>query len=161
MAWSIFITACCFIVLHAQGAPRTAVYNFVKCQPQGNDPNCVTQQSPPMEWSPDLPKKLPPSSASFLDALPVEDEGSTGTFEMERELLEPVDFSGSGSGDSGGPVWDPAFLFPTDEWELDSDKSWIEEGRLALERAEANGLWDMFEMLREHPPLGEDQLYEV
>ncbi|XP_077448822.1 uncharacterized protein LOC144068288 [Stigmatopora argus] len=160
MAWSLFIAACCLVVLHAHGAPRTAVYNFVKCQPQDNNPNCVTQQSPPMEWSPDLPNKLPPSSASFLDAQPVEDEGSSGTFEMEPELLEPVDFSGSGSGDSGGPVWSDALLIPTYEWELGSGKSWIEEGRRLLEKADAEDLWGLFRRSAEVPPLGEGPLWE-
>uniref|UniRef100_A0A3Q0R8T4 Uncharacterized protein n=1 Tax=Amphilophus citrinellus TaxID=61819 RepID=A0A3Q0R8T4_AMPCI len=48
------------------GAPRTAVYKFVKCSPDGDQANCVTQQSPEMEWSPDLPSKLPASAAQDL-----------------------------------------------------------------------------------------------
>uniref|UniRef100_A0A3Q1BXY5 Uncharacterized protein n=1 Tax=Amphiprion ocellaris TaxID=80972 RepID=A0A3Q1BXY5_AMPOC len=45
------------------GAPRTAVYKFVRCNPEGGQANCVTQQTPEMTWSPDLPAKLPASRA--------------------------------------------------------------------------------------------------
>uniref|UniRef100_A0A8C9ZK67 Uncharacterized protein n=1 Tax=Sander lucioperca TaxID=283035 RepID=A0A8C9ZK67_SANLU len=44
------------------GAPRTAVYKFVRCNPKGDQANCVTQQSQEMAWSPDLPAKLPAST---------------------------------------------------------------------------------------------------
>uniref|UniRef100_A0A3P8P521 Uncharacterized protein n=1 Tax=Astatotilapia calliptera TaxID=8154 RepID=A0A3P8P521_ASTCA len=46
-------------------APRTAVYKFMRCNPDGDQANCVTQQSPEMEWSPDLPSKLPASAADI------------------------------------------------------------------------------------------------
>uniref|UniRef100_A0A3B4ZEH8 Uncharacterized protein n=1 Tax=Seriola lalandi dorsalis TaxID=1841481 RepID=A0A3B4ZEH8_SERLL len=48
------------------GAPRTAVYKFVRCNPKGDQANCVTQQSPEMAWNPDLPGKLPASAAQYL-----------------------------------------------------------------------------------------------
>jgi len=48
------------------GAPRTAVYKFVRCNPEGDQANCVTQQSPKMAWSPELPAKLPASTARYL-----------------------------------------------------------------------------------------------
>lgn len=48
------------------GAPRKAVYKFVKCNPEGDQANCVTQQSPSMAWSPDLPAKLPAATAQYL-----------------------------------------------------------------------------------------------
>uniref|UniRef100_A0A672F9J5 Uncharacterized protein n=1 Tax=Salarias fasciatus TaxID=181472 RepID=A0A672F9J5_SALFA len=48
------------------GAPRTAVYKFVRCNPEDDDANCVTQQTQEMEWSPDLPGKLPASAAQNL-----------------------------------------------------------------------------------------------
>lgn len=48
------------------GAPTTAVYKFVKCNPEGNQANCVTQESPVMEWTPDLPNKLPAATALYL-----------------------------------------------------------------------------------------------
>uniref|UniRef100_A0A669CP12 Uncharacterized protein n=2 Tax=Oreochromis TaxID=8139 RepID=A0A669CP12_ORENI len=50
------------IFLCTRDSPRTAVYNFVRCNPDGDQANCVTQQSPEMEWSPDLPTKLPASA---------------------------------------------------------------------------------------------------
>uniref|UniRef100_A0A3Q3N3V3 Uncharacterized protein n=1 Tax=Mastacembelus armatus TaxID=205130 RepID=A0A3Q3N3V3_9TELE len=48
------------------GAPTTAVYKFVICNPDGNQANCVTQQSPKIAWRPDLPGKLPASTAQNL-----------------------------------------------------------------------------------------------
>uniref|UniRef100_A0A8D2ZRK8 Uncharacterized protein n=1 Tax=Scophthalmus maximus TaxID=52904 RepID=A0A8D2ZRK8_SCOMX len=48
------------------GAPQTAVYKLVKCNPEGDQANCVTHQSPEMAWSPDLPAKLPASTAQHL-----------------------------------------------------------------------------------------------
>ncbi|XP_077376088.1 serglycin [Festucalex cinctus] len=100
MAWTLFIAACCLVALHAEGAPKTAVYKFVKCRPEGDRANCVTQQSPQMEWSTDLPTKLPASSAQYLDGLPVEEEGSTSE---STDVVQPED--GSGSEGSAGPFW--------------------------------------------------------
>ncbi|XP_077420013.1 serglycin [Vanacampus margaritifer] len=100
MAWTLFIAACCLLALHAEGAPKTAVYKFVKCRPEGERANCVTQQSPPMEWSPDLPTKLPASSAQYLDGLPLEEEGLTSE---STEVVQPED--GSGYEGSAGPLW--------------------------------------------------------
>uniref|UniRef100_A0A3B3Z9R7 Uncharacterized protein n=1 Tax=Periophthalmus magnuspinnatus TaxID=409849 RepID=A0A3B3Z9R7_9GOBI len=48
------------------GAPTTAVYNFLKCNPEGDQANCITHQTRSMEWSPDLPTKLPASLADLL-----------------------------------------------------------------------------------------------
>lgn len=48
------------------GAPRTAVYKFVRCNPVGDQANCVTHQGPEMAWNPDLPAKLPASAAQYL-----------------------------------------------------------------------------------------------
>ncbi|XP_063316456.1 serglycin isoform X2 [Pelmatolapia mariae] len=71
----LLIISC--LALHStKGAPRTAVYKFVRCNPDGDQANCVTQQSPEMEWSPDLPSKLPASTVEYLEAEPVEDENS-------------------------------------------------------------------------------------
>uniref|UniRef100_A0A4W6G2F9 Uncharacterized protein n=1 Tax=Lates calcarifer TaxID=8187 RepID=A0A4W6G2F9_LATCA len=56
---------CCLTLLLPLGAPRTAVYKFVRCNPEGGKANCVTQQSAEMEWSPDLPAKLPASTAQM------------------------------------------------------------------------------------------------
>ncbi|XP_041834116.1 serglycin [Melanotaenia boesemani] len=64
----------CLALHNGQGAPRKAVYKFVRCNPEGDQANCVTQQSPEMPWSPDLPAKLPASTAQYLEAEPVEDE---------------------------------------------------------------------------------------
>ncbi|XP_037103030.1 serglycin [Syngnathus acus] len=121
MAWVLFIATCCLIGLHAEGAPRTAVYKFVRCRPEGDLTNCVTQQSPQMEWSPDLPTKLPPSSAEYLDAQPVdEEEGSASTSES-FEVEQPED--GSGYEGSAGPFWMDYTLDRNIEQEIGSGES--------------------------------------
>uniref|UniRef100_A0A3Q3EWQ0 Uncharacterized protein n=1 Tax=Labrus bergylta TaxID=56723 RepID=A0A3Q3EWQ0_9LABR len=55
-----------FFLAFMKGAPRTAVYKFVRCNPEGGQANCVTQQSPEMTWSPELPVKLLASTAQRL-----------------------------------------------------------------------------------------------
>ncbi|XP_051920389.1 serglycin [Hippocampus zosterae] len=119
MAWTIFLAACCLIALHAEGAPRTAVYKFVKCRPEGNHANCVTQRSPQMEWSPDLPTKLPPSSAHYLDAQPVEQEGSGSMSEFDD--VQPED--GSGYEGSAGSFWIDSSFDTNTEQEMGSGES--------------------------------------
>uniref|UniRef100_A0A3P9K499 Uncharacterized protein n=1 Tax=Oryzias latipes TaxID=8090 RepID=A0A3P9K499_ORYLA len=42
------------------------VYKFVRCNPNGDQANCVVQQTPKMPWSPELPSKLPASTAQYL-----------------------------------------------------------------------------------------------
>ncbi|XP_051800976.1 serglycin [Acanthochromis polyacanthus] len=64
----------CLALHNGKGAPSTAVYKFVKCNPEGGEANCVIQQTPKMAWSPDLPAKLPASAAQYLEAEPVEDD---------------------------------------------------------------------------------------
>uniref|UniRef100_A0A3P8W8R4 Uncharacterized protein n=1 Tax=Cynoglossus semilaevis TaxID=244447 RepID=A0A3P8W8R4_CYNSE len=55
-----------FLFIFLLGAPRDAVYKFLKCNPTGDRTNCVTHQSPEMEWSPELPGKLPASTAQNM-----------------------------------------------------------------------------------------------
>uniref|UniRef100_A0A3Q2WXM2 Chemokine interleukin-8-like domain-containing protein n=1 Tax=Haplochromis burtoni TaxID=8153 RepID=A0A3Q2WXM2_HAPBU len=59
-------TLCLFFFFFLPGLMSTAVYKFMRCNPDGDQANCVTQQSPEMEWSPDLPSKLPASAAEYL-----------------------------------------------------------------------------------------------
>ncbi|XP_012775070.1 serglycin isoform X1 [Maylandia zebra] len=75
----------CLALHSTKGAPRTAVYKFMRCNPDGDQANCVTQQSPEMEWNPDLPSKLPASAAEYLEAEPVEDENSPMEEDDEEE----------------------------------------------------------------------------
>ncbi|XP_041642929.1 serglycin [Cheilinus undulatus] len=70
----LFVVVSCLALQIGKGAPKKAVYKFVKCNPEGGQANCVTQQSPEMTWSPELPSKLPASAAQYLEAEPVEDE---------------------------------------------------------------------------------------
>ncbi|XP_072321109.1 serglycin [Eucyclogobius newberryi] len=91
-----------------QGAPSTAVYKFVKCNPEGDQANCITHQTANMEWSQDLPTKLPASAAQYLEAEPVEDERDPEEEDIvEEESLSAEDkspevyLSEDGSGDEG------------------------------------------------------------
>ncbi|CAG05688.1 unnamed protein product [Tetraodon nigroviridis] len=62
----LLVVVCCLALHNGKGAPRNARYMFVRCSPDGDQANCVTQQTPEMTWSPDLPAKLPASTAQFL-----------------------------------------------------------------------------------------------
>uniref|UniRef100_A0A3Q2Z1K4 Uncharacterized protein n=1 Tax=Hippocampus comes TaxID=109280 RepID=A0A3Q2Z1K4_HIPCM len=121
MCVCVWVCVCvCVCVVFVLRAPRTAVYKFVKCRPEGNRANCVTQQSPQMEWSPDLPTKLPPpSSAPYLDAQPVEEEGSGSM--SESEDVQPED--GSGYEGSAGSFWMDSSFDTNTEQEMGSGES--------------------------------------
>ncbi|XP_076012226.1 serglycin [Genypterus blacodes] len=95
------IVAFCLAVNSGIGAPSTAKYQFVRCNPAGGQSNCVTHQSPEMEWSPELPSKLPASATQYLDAKPVvEDEQPKR--EEEKSMFMSEDGSGfEGSADGG------------------------------------------------------------
>ncbi|XP_051236504.1 serglycin [Dicentrarchus labrax] len=141
----LLVTAC--LALHnGKGAPRTAVYNFVRCNPEGDKANCVTQQSPEMAWSPDLPAKLPASTAQYLEAEPVEDESPMRDEEEEEEMeeddapmmsdvgdegespdvIQPEDGSGYYEG-SADTLMDRLPYFVNAESEPGSGESWTEE----------------------------------
>ncbi|XP_056237269.1 serglycin [Seriola aureovittata] len=81
----LLLVISCLALHNGKGAPRTAVYKFVRCNPKGDQANCVTQQSPEMAWNPDLPGKLPASAAQYLEAEPVEDESPQREEEDEEE----------------------------------------------------------------------------
>ncbi|XP_068178538.1 serglycin [Antennarius striatus] len=69
-----FLIISCLAFHTGKGAPRRAVYKFVKCNPEGNQANCITHKSAKMAWSPELPTKLPAADALYLKAKPVEEE---------------------------------------------------------------------------------------
>ncbi|XP_054892298.1 serglycin [Poeciliopsis prolifica] len=81
----LLLAVACLALHEGKGAPRTAVYKFLRCNPADGRVNCVTQQSPEMPWSPELPSKLPASEADSLDAEPVEDESPPGEDPKEDE----------------------------------------------------------------------------
>ncbi|CAN9506976.1 unnamed protein product [Ophioblennius macclurei] len=86
----VLLLAVCVLSLHnGMGAPRTGLYKFVRCNPDGDDANCVTYQTQEVELSPDLPAKLPASAAQYLEAEPVEDESpdwSEGDVKEEQQM---------------------------------------------------------------------------
>ncbi|KAJ0002185.1 hypothetical protein NQD34_001981 [Periophthalmus magnuspinnatus] len=81
----LFVVVFSLALSGGQGAPTTAVYNFLKCNPEGDQANCITHQTRSMEWSPDLPTKLPASAAQYLVTEPVEDEKDP---EEEEDTVE-------------------------------------------------------------------------
>ncbi|XP_036950949.1 serglycin [Acanthopagrus latus] len=131
----LFLVICCLALHNGKGTPKTAVYKFVRCNPEGNQANCVTLQSPQMEWSPELPAKLPASTAQYLEAEPVEEElpeGEEGEEEepmmgQEGELPEYDYGSGQyeGSGAEGWPMADMGITAA--ESETGSGETWTEE----------------------------------
>ncbi|KAG7236002.1 hypothetical protein INR49_001400 [Caranx melampygus] len=86
----LLLAISCLALHNAKGAPSTAMYKFVRCNPVGDQANCVTHQGPEMAWNPDLPAKLPASAAQYLEAEPVEDE-SPQIEEEEEEMEEEND----------------------------------------------------------------------
>ncbi|KAM7423958.1 hypothetical protein PAMA_000356 [Pampus argenteus] len=84
----LFFVISCLTLNNVKGAPRTAVYKFVRCNPKDDQANCVTHQTPEMTWSPDLPAKLPAATAQYLEAEPVEDERPLGDEEEKEEEEE-------------------------------------------------------------------------
>ncbi|XP_040898848.1 serglycin [Toxotes jaculatrix] len=86
----LLLVISCLALHNGKGAPSSAVYKFVRCNPEGDQANCVTQQGPEMAWSPDLPAKLPASEAKYLEAKPVEDESPQREEEEEDEMEEEM-----------------------------------------------------------------------
>ncbi|XP_042356219.1 LOW QUALITY PROTEIN: serglycin [Plectropomus leopardus] len=82
----LFLVISCLALHNGKGAPRTAVYKFVKCNPEGDKANCITQKTPEMAWTPDLPAKLLASTAQYLEAEP--EEGESPPREEEVDEVE-------------------------------------------------------------------------
>ncbi|MEQ2283767.1 hypothetical protein AMECASPLE_014974 [Ameca splendens] len=98
----IFLLVVACLALHnGKGAPKTAVYKFLRCNPEGGDANCVTHQSSEMPWSPDLPSKLPASEAEYLEAKSVEGESPS----REEEDEEVVEDEAPMKGEDGESPW--------------------------------------------------------
>uniref|UniRef100_A0A3B5A6H2 Serglycin n=1 Tax=Stegastes partitus TaxID=144197 RepID=A0A3B5A6H2_9TELE len=83
----LLLAISCLALHNGNGAPRTAVYKFVKCNPEGGEANCVTQQSPEMAWSPDLPSKLPASAAQLFPGISLADEAKPAEHELKEDDL--------------------------------------------------------------------------
>ncbi|XP_045889636.1 serglycin [Micropterus dolomieu] len=165
----LFFVISCLALHNGKGAPRTAVYKFVRCNPEGDQANCVTQQSPEMAWSPDLPAKLPASTAQYLEAEPVEDESPEEDEdkmdeyeEMEEEETPMMSEKGEspvveqqeegsgvyeGSATEGEFVADQASI--TGASETGSGESWTEKD------SELNKGWDTKAMRRLFPSRSE------
>ncbi|KAG7482320.1 hypothetical protein JOB18_018725 [Solea senegalensis] len=70
----LLLVISCLALHNGKGVPTKASYQFVRCNPNGDQANCVTYQSPEMPWSQELPAKLPASTAQYLKAETVKDE---------------------------------------------------------------------------------------
>ncbi|XP_068587136.1 serglycin [Cebidichthys violaceus] len=149
----LFFVISCLAFHNGKGAPRTAVYKFVKCNPEGDQANCVTQQSPKMAWSPDLPAKLPASTAQYLEAEPEEDERPPREDEMELEMDEEEKPMTSEEGESPGEAEDgsggyegSADTFMAD-WalgETGSGESWTEKDGEQYKVGDIRGMRRLF-----------------
>lgn len=85
MKFILFFFISCLALHNGKGAPTTAVYKFVRCNPDGDQANCVTQKGPEMAFTPDLPAKLPASTARYLEAEPEEGENPWEEDDMNAE----------------------------------------------------------------------------
>ncbi|KAE8297132.1 hypothetical protein D5F01_LYC03747 [Larimichthys crocea] len=114
----LFFVVSCLALHNAKGAPQTAVYKFVRCNPEGDQANCVTQQSPEMAWSPELPAKLPASAAQYLEAEPVQDDSP---------MWEDGPVFGSGDHEGSGYAAEDNTMADKAESETGSGESWTEK----------------------------------
>ncbi|XP_030627746.1 serglycin [Chanos chanos] len=80
----------CLLENHTLGAPTKGRYMWVKCKPEGKDPNCHTQKGPWMNL-PGPQDRLPASATKTI--VPVE---------SSEVASEEVELSGDGSG--GGSI---------------------------------------------------------
>ncbi|XP_035484112.1 serglycin [Scophthalmus maximus] len=161
----LLVVVWCLAVHSGRGAPQTAVYKLVKCNPEGDQANCVTHQSPEMAWSPDLPAKLPASTAQHLELVPVEDEGPQREEDEVDQMVEemsmigeegesPVPEEGSGvyegSASEGPFIADRAFV--TAESETGSGESWKVND---MERNQGGDVRGLRRLLRSRSVVGE------
>ncbi|XP_039993143.1 serglycin [Xiphias gladius] len=154
----LLLAISCLALHSGKGAPRTAVYKFVRCNPEGGQANCVTQESPEMTWSPDLPAKLPASQAQYLEAEPVEDESPEIEEEEEKEDIMPmtgeegetpvVFLNEEGSGGYEGSASEGPFtedrVFAPAESETGSGESWAEKDTDLFKGGDMKGMRRLF-----------------
>ncbi|KAK2854157.1 hypothetical protein Q5P01_006818 [Channa striata] len=96
----LLLVVSCFALHNGHGAPTTAVYKLVKCNPKDGQANCVTHQSAEMEWSPDLPGKLSAAEAQHLETTAVEDEHPDREGTDEKDTSESEQTMSSDEGES-------------------------------------------------------------
>lgn len=131
----LFVVISCLALHNGKGAPSTATYKFVKCNPEGDQTNCVTFQSPRMALTPDLPAKLPASTAQYLKTKPVEEEGP----DRSDDGLFPFEEGSSEGSAAEGPFMEDqaslTFLSETGSGESDTEESKAEDmwGKRSLE----------------------------
>ncbi|XP_070818910.1 serglycin [Chaetodon trifascialis] len=178
----LFFVISCLTLHTGKGAPITAVYKFVRCNPEGDQANCVTQQSPRMAWSPDLPAKLPASAAQYLEAEPAEGESPLREEGEEEDVVEeetpmlgeegespmyfmPEEGSGGYEG-SADYVMQADRAFETAESETGSGESWTEKDmKLGGDRMDMRRLFPSKSLVGEAKPaeheLREDHLLQL
>ncbi|XP_071401245.1 serglycin [Centroberyx affinis] len=124
------LVVACLALNNGMGAP-TGRYMFVRCNPSGDQPNCVTHQSPVMALDPDLPSRLPASAAQYMEeeAAPEEEEGPMG--DERKMMMATMPLPEEGSGAFEGSAAELPFMadrsFVTGESETGSGESWTEK----------------------------------
>ena len=140
----LLLVVSCFALHNGNGAPTTAVYKFVACNPKDGQANCVTYQSAEMEWTPDLPAKLPASAARHLEATPVEDEHPDKEGNDERDTTEPEQPISSDQGESPSDEGSGAEIYDWYNGDQSYSKNGIETGS-GMEDMDLNKSEDMSE----------------
>ncbi|XP_056134933.1 serglycin [Lampris incognitus] len=97
----------CLALNNGMGAPTTARYMFVKCNPHDTDANCQTYHSPVVQVTSDLPTRLPVSAAPYLKATPVEEEDRPIEGKEEKTSWFHLE---EGSGILEGSAVEPSFV---------------------------------------------------
>ncbi|XP_035855295.1 serglycin [Sander lucioperca] len=150
----LFLVISCLALHNGKGAPRTAVYKFVRCNPKGDQANCVTQQSQEMAWSPDLPAKLPASTAQYLEAEPEEGESPPREDEVELKMedeetqgdvsVQTEDGSGGFEGSAAESTFMADWAFVPAESEAGSGESRTEEDGKLYKVGDTSGMRRLF-----------------
>ncbi|XP_029901697.1 serglycin [Myripristis murdjan] len=90
----------CLALNNGMGLP-TGRYMYVRCNPNGDQSNCITHRGPQMELNPDLPSRLPASAAEYIDGQPLEGEEEVPYGEEDKGESPPIYMSEYGSGYEG------------------------------------------------------------
>ncbi|KAM9860898.1 serglycin [Aulostomus maculatus] len=123
MKFILFFIVCNYAIINAHGAPATASYKFVRCLPDGNQANCQTQKSPDIQWTPDLPVRLPASTAESLGAEPEQGEETKSLQHSGIQMSSWFRLNDDGSGNSVEQFAEQSGDMATDQMNDDEDQT--------------------------------------
>ncbi|KAF3832526.1 hypothetical protein F7725_026191 [Dissostichus mawsoni] len=137
----LFFVISCLALHNGNGAPRTAVYKFVKCNPEGDQANCVTQRGPEIEAEPEEGESPPSEEDVELEMEEEEDEPMTSEEGESPVLID--DGSGSFEGSATEDMLMADLPFGAAESDTGSGESWAEKGEDLYKVGAVRGMRDM------------------